>query len=155
MTTRIGIDPGVSGAIALYGESIVLTDMPTVVKTSGKGRQVDGVSLGNLMSTYLSLGLDLHAYLELVGPMPGQGVTSMFSMGKSCGIAEGVVSALRIPFTMVSPQRWKRRAGLIGGDKEASRSRAIQLFPDAAPHLTRKRDHARAEALLIAHFGGE
>ena len=156
----IGIDPGLTGAIAVVdykdGEFhfCMAEDMPTMQKGSGKKREVNGAGLRSIIQPcYANL-----VVLERVGAItkPGeqkQGVVGMFSFGDSFGCARGVVQALGIPLVMVTPPVWKRNASLIGKDKEASRSKAIQLFPEAP--LARKKDSGRAEALLIARFGSE
>ncbi|MFK0570598.1 hypothetical protein [Endozoicomonas sp.] len=90
-------------------------------------------------------------YLEQVHAMPKQGVTSMFNMGRSFGAIEGVISTINLPLTYITPVTWKRRARLIGKEKDVSRTRALELYP-AAP-LTRKKDHNRADAILIARYG--
>ena len=92
-------------------------------------------------------------YLEAVGPMPKQGVTSVFSFGRSTGVVEGVVAALGLSLTRTKPQVWKRQAGLLNRGKDASRGRALDLYPHAAQWLARVRDTGRAEAILIGRFG--
>lgn len=149
---KIGIDPGASGAIAwIYDSgSVEMRDMPVAHKSSGKGNEV----VPRLVADMLFANYDeVMVYLEAVHAMPGQGVTSMFSFGRSMGVVEGVLAALEIPYTLVRPRAWKKRAGLIGKPKDASRGLAMRLYPQAAEYLTRKKDNGRAEALLIAHFG--
>jgi crossover junction endodeoxyribonuclease RuvC len=92
-------------------------------------------------------------YLERVSAMPGQGVVSMFSFGRSYGAVEAAVSVLGYPLTYITPAVWKRSAGLIGGEKDASRGRVLDLYPDAG--VTRKKDNGRADAILIARYGRE
>ena len=92
-------------------------------------------------------------FIENVHARPGQGVTGMFSLGVSLGSVLGVIAALRLPYTLINPGQWKRRAGLTGKPKDASRARALQLHPELAERLSRKKDHGRAEAVLIARFG--
>jgi crossover junction endodeoxyribonuclease RuvC len=85
---------------------------------------------------------------------PGQGVTSTFRFGCAYGGLKMALAACGVPFTIVTPQRWKKALGVLtGADKEASRQRALQLFPDQAANLVRKGDHARADAMLLAYFG--
>ena len=155
---RIGIDPGVSGAIAFLkrGEHFVF-DMP-VMNLSGKKQQVNASELGKLFRENLpyvgaDYGVDATAYVEQVHSMPGQGVAAMFNFGTSYGIVKGVLGALQIPMVLVTPHSWKKRAGLIGKEKDASRTLAQQLYP-AAP-LGRKKDVGRADSILIARFGSE
>jgi crossover junction endodeoxyribonuclease RuvC len=92
--------------------------------------------------------------LEEVHAMPGQGVTSMFSMGKGSGLWEGIITALGMPLVRIPPQRWKKEmlADGRGKDKQASIVRALELFPEAASHMARKKDEGRAEAILIAEY---
>lgn len=166
----LGIDPGLSGACALlHGDSMVaeVFDTPTLeVVRNGKRRREYQIAtlcqelierIGVYWSDVRTDGTtgvsSIYAYLESVNAFPGQGVTSMFSLGRGLGIWEGVLAALNIPYTKVLPQVWKRT--MLGGKtkqaKESSRLRAQQLFPSA--DLSRKRDHGRAEALLIAEWG--
>jgi crossover junction endodeoxyribonuclease RuvC len=148
---RIGIDPGVSGAIAILdSESVTTFDMPTM--TSGKKQMVNAAELAKLLESYRRQregGVCI--YLEQVSAMPGQGVSSMFNFGVSFGIVQGITGALQIPMILVTPQSWKKRAGLLKKDKDAARTLAQQLYP-AAP-LGRKKDIGRADAILIARFG--
>lgn len=147
MTAIAGIDPGVSGAVAIIqaGRFVAGIDMPTF--QDGKRRRVNAAAL----AAFLSEHRPARVILERVGAMPGQGVASMFSFGHSVGIAEGVATALGLPLVLVTPQAWKRAAGLIGSDKAASLAVAARLFPDAP--LSRKKDVALADALLIASYG--
>jgi crossover junction endodeoxyribonuclease RuvC len=87
--------------------------------------------------------------VEQVASRPGQGVASMFRFGQSYGTILGVVGALEIPLRHVTPAAWKRALGLIGGDGEASRARAIETWPMHADLFDRKKDHNRASAALI------
>ena len=152
----IGIDPGITGAI-YFGENHYsdVVDMPIMAKTSGKGNQINPYELTSLLiqpPIDRLTGIEA-AYLESVHAMPGQGVSSVFSFGKSVGIIEGVLAALNIPLVMVTPQRWKKNAKLIGKDKDAARTLAIQLYPELSDRLSRKKDIGRADAILIAEFG--
>jgi hypothetical protein len=144
----LGIDPGISGALAFYfpdhPERVAVEDMPIV------GGDVDGVTLAKRiasMSPYV-------AFLERVNAMPGQGVSSTFKFGKSYGVAIGVISAAAIPLHLVSPARWKGHLHL-SADKEMARALALRLFPACSDHFKRKKDHGRAEASLIARYGAE
>lgn len=150
----IGIDPGQSGALAVIEKGLVVKviDMPTMGRTHGKGQQVDPYSLASELFEIGPSNIS-GVIMEQVGSMPGQGVTSMFNFGESVGVVKGVLGALQIPVRMVSSIRWKKTAGLTGKDKDASRALALQLHPEAADHLTRKKDQGRAEAILIARFG--
>jgi len=157
---RVGIDVGISGAIAFLNDDLgfkYVFDMP-VMALSGKKQQVNASELGKLFRVWLSPFGDgpldqATAYVEQVHSMPGQGVSATFNFGTGYGVIQGVLGALQIPMVLVSPAAWKRRAGLTGKPKDASRTLAQQLYP-AAP-LGRKKDVGRADAILIARFGSE
>jgi crossover junction endodeoxyribonuclease RuvC len=143
----VAIDPGKTGAIAHLhddGRFCCVEDMPSV------GKMVDAATVADLLRAMRNQGnvSQTRVVVEQVGAMPGQGVTSMFSFGTSFGIVLGVVAALRLPLELVRPATWKRDMGL-NRDKETSRLKALQLFPDAAQMLKRKKDEARAEALVL------
>lgn len=149
----VAIDPGQTGAIAIYDEGKItaLIDMPTSARLHGSGQQVDAYALATvLMEHKATFG---EAIIEAVHSMPGQGVSSMFRFGESVGIVLGVLGALQIPVRWVTPTKWKKAAGLTGKDKDAARTLAIQLHPEVADMLTRKKDVGRADSILIAHFG--
>ena len=145
----IGIDPGLSGAIALIrnGEYAECWDMPTMGRGSGNKQQINAAAVGKILRECPPC----MAYMELVGAMPGQGVSSMFNFGKAAGAALGALGALQIPVTEITPQRWKKGFGLIGKDKDMARTMAQQLMPSAP--LSLKKHCGRADALLIALYG--
>ena len=150
MTAVLGIDPGCSGALVIVTEQGGYIDhlaMPTI-KVGTKSR-VNGAAVAAWVRQY---GVT-HAYLEQVGAMPGQGTASMFTFGHAVGVAEGILQGLNIPYTLVTPQAWKKSAGLIGSDKDAARSRAIQLYPELRALDAKAKGQAIADALLIARFG--
>lgn len=152
----IGIDPGCSGAlVALHSDGSYLAhlDMPTI-KVGTKSR-VNGAAVSAFLHGLLAEhALDgLHCYLEQVGAMPGQGVSSMFTFGHAAGLVEGVVTGAGIPLDLVTPQAWKKSAGLIGKDKDAARSRAVQLYPGLRVLDLKGKGQAVADALLIARYG--
>jgi len=150
MAAVLGIDPGCSGALVLvteHGGYIDHLAMPTI-KVGTKSR-VNGAAVAAWIRQY---GIT-HAYLEQVGAMPGQGTASMFTFGHAAGVAEGILQGLNIPYTLVTPQAWKKSAGLIGSDKDAARSRAIQLYPELRALDAKAKGQAIADALLIARFG--
>lgn len=160
---RIGIDPGISGALALMntdGYCLKVVDMPIMLMGTNK-HQVNAPALAEILTSFKGMGdhylsgslYDPHitVYLERVQAMPGQGVSSMFNFGTSYGVVQGVVGALRFPMVLVSPASWKKRAGLLGKDKEAARTLAQQLYPDV--DLSHKKDIGRADAILIAMYG--
>jgi hypothetical protein len=147
----VGIDPGLTGAVAVLKSdgAAEVYDTPTLtLKVSRGTKQVyDVPGMCTLLQRYAGAGL--HVVIEEAQAMPGQGVRSMFSCGLGMGAWLGLLAALALPYTSVRPGVWKKALGLGGGqDKEASRHRAHQLFPGA--DLRRKRDHGRAEALLLA-----
>lgn len=146
----IGIDPGNTGAIAFLDDDglINVEDMPLMA--NGKKKQVNAAELSKIISG-MSVMEQPHAYVEKVGAMPGQGVSSMFNFGMGYGVIQGVLAALEIPYTLVTPQRWKKAAGLIGKEKDNARTLAQQLYAEAP--LGRKKDIGRADAILIARFG--
>jgi crossover junction endodeoxyribonuclease RuvC len=151
----IAIDPGKTGAIAAMenGKITWLEDMPTMGRTHGKGQEVNPGELASIIMKMKS-GKDASVYIEQVSAMPGNGGTSMFHFGESVGVVLGVCGTLQLPLRRVRPQYWKKRAGLIGKEKDASRALAIQLHPEVSDQLARKKDCGRADAICIAEFGG-
>ena len=150
---HIGIDPGLSGAIAvLTDDALQIHDMPVMtVDRNGKAkRQVSANELAELLNLYA--GKDCHVYVERVSAMAGQGVTSVFSFGRSFGMIEGILAALKMPVTFVAPATWTRAIGRSPG-KDASRARAMELFPNYEYFFKRVKDDGRADAALIAHWG--
>ena len=148
----IGIDPGLFGAVALIdqaGTLVALHDTPTLTLCVARGTRHDYDVPGMVALLRPYAGAGLHVVIEQSQPMPGQGTRSMFTCGYGYGLWLGMLGALQIPYTTVRPRVWKRRLGL-GKDKEASRLRAQQLFPSA--DLRHKKDHGRAEALLLAWY---
>jgi crossover junction endodeoxyribonuclease RuvC len=150
----LGIDPGVNGACAIVSEAghyISAFDMPTVLANKSSNRQmVDAYTLATTLRHVLSdCGGELVAVMENVNAMPGQGVSSMFAFGQSCGTIRGVLAALGVSLELCTPARWKKHYGLER-DKEQARELAIRMFPLAS--LPRKKDHNKAEALLLARW---
>lgn len=153
--TVLGIDPGISGALAALDSNgnLVVEDFPVhAVKTSlGRARnELDLVQLAQFIQG-ISAAVD-HVFIERVNAMPGQGVTSMFRFGYSAGAVHGVIAALGLPVTFVTPQTWQKAQG-VGAGADAARQRASQLFPQYATELARKKDQHRADATLIARYG--
>lgn len=148
----LGIDPGLSGALARWdGRVAEIIDMPTIEVKVGKAfkRQLDLYALAGWLYTST---IDL-CVIEHVGSMPGQGVTSSFNFGFTAGGIQGVVAASQIPVLLVRPQVWKRAYGLIGQDKDASRAAASRLAPHVAHNWPLKKHDGRAEAFLLAAYG--
>jgi len=153
--TAIGIDPGCSGALVILTPTGTLLEsllMPTL--KVGKSSRVNGAALGAFLKKHTQYDrTGTHAYLEAVHAMPKQGVTSVFTFGHAAGVVEGLLQGLGIAYTLVTPQSWKKRAGLIGMDKDAARSRAIQLWPEWRELDAKTKGQALADAALIARFG--
>lgn len=151
----LGIDPGLSGAMAFLDTDtgmIAVEDMPTVeVKRNNKLKREVSPQLVAAIIIKRHVGA---AYLEKVNAMAGQGVSSVFSFGRSAGIMEGVLAAFDIPTTLVTPQAWQKAMGVRDG-KDGSRERAMQLFPASAELFQRKKDDGRSDAALIAKYGSQ
>lgn len=151
----IGIDPGLTGAIAILPrvrppEPVVL-DMPVIAHSKGGfvKNAVDVAALAESLRPY-SVVATCVAYIERVHAFPDQGTGSMFSLGMSFWGVAGVFAGLGIPFHLVEPKEWKGYYRLKK-DKELSRTTAQRFYPGV--DLSRKKDHNRAEALLIAGYG--
>lgn len=146
--TFIGIDPGVSGAVASISPGgIQFVDCPTI-KQNGKTKPNPTLMASELKRLATP---DSIIVIEAVHSMPGQGVSSMFSFGMGYGVWLGIIAALAVPVEFVTPQTWKKYYSL-GPDKEASRVAALQLFPCQADFLKLKKHHGRSEALLLAEY---
>ena len=150
----IGIDPGQTGALAVMdrGKVADLYDMPTMARTYGKGMQVDPYTLATKIMEIGSYKIS-EAIVEQVASRPNQGSQATYNFGEGVGVVLGVLGALQVPVRFVTPQKWKMTAGLIGKDKDAARTLAIQQHPEVADKLTRKKDIGRADAICIARFG--
>jgi crossover junction endodeoxyribonuclease RuvC len=139
------------------GQDAFVEDMPTVPRTSQKKtnkREIDAANLAKLIRGIRQTYLVRMIFVELATPRPRDGSMQGFAFGTSYGKILGVLGTLEVPYEIVSPVTWKRRAKLLKTDKEVSRKKAIELFPRLSNRLTRKKDHGRAEALLIAYYGG-
>ena len=145
----LGIDPGATGALVLLENILPIewTAMPTI--KLGTATRVNAAALTDFIASCCCT----HVYVEAVHAMPGQGVTSMFNFGHSCGTVMGVLGAMGLPHTMITPQSWKKAAGLIGTDKDAARARAIQLWPMWRDLDKKGKGQALADAALIALYG--
>ena len=152
----IGIDPGISGAICFFedGKILEVIEMPTMTEGKKNRRQVNGSQIYNeiLKRVENVEKQSVRVIIEQVSAMPGQGVTSMFNFGQSFGILKGICSAMQIPMYFVRPAKWKKYFGLINSQKDASRTRAIEMFPYYSSHLSKKKDSNKADAILIASF---
>ena len=128
--------------------------MPTMTDGKKNKKQVNGAQIYNEISTKIG-GVEkqnLRVIIEQVSAMPGQGVTSMFNFGQSFGILKGICSAMQLPMFFVRPAKWKKYFGLIKSEKDASRTKAIEMFPYFSSQLSKKKDSNKADAILIASF---
>ena len=152
----IGIDPGISGSICFFedGKILDVIDMPTMTDGKKNKRQVNGAQIYNeiLKKLKKSEKKNIRVIIEQVSAMPGQGVTSMFNFGQSFGILKGICSAMQLPMYFVRPAKWKKYFNLLNSEKDASRTRAIEIFPYFSSQLSKKKDSNKAEAILIASF---
>ena len=152
----IGIDPGISGSICFFqdGKILDVIEMPTMTEGKKNKKQVNGSQIYNEISKKIKARIDqdVRIVIEQVSAMPGQGVTSMFNFGQSFGILKGISSAMQIPMYFVRPAKWKKYFNLINSEKDASRTRAIEIFPYFSSQLSKKKDSNKADAILIASF---
>ena len=152
----IGIDPGISGSICFFkdGKILDVIEMPIMNEGKKNKKQVNGAQIYNEIIQRIdnTSGTRTRVVIEHVTAMPGQGVTSMFNFGQSFGILKGVCSAMRLPMFFVRPAKWKKYYNLINSEKDASRTRAIEIFPNFSSQLSKKKDSNKADAILIASF---
>ena len=152
----VGIDPGIAGAICFFsdGKVIDVIDMPTMSEGKKNKKQVNGRQIYNEITLIKNKFMNekMSVIVEQVSAMPGQGVTSMFNFGQSFGVIKGIFSTLEIPIYFVSPAKWKKHFNLIGSEKDASRTKAIELFPKFSNEISRKKDANKADAILIGKY---
>ena len=152
----IGVDPGISGSISFLEEGKILdvVEMPTMNDGKKNKRQVNGSQVFNEISRRIKKidKKDIRVIIEQVSAMPGQGVTSMFNFGQSFGVLKGIFSAMQIPMDFVSPVKWKKFFNLINTNKDASRTKAIEIYPYFSSKLSKKKDANKADAILISSF---
>ena len=152
----IGIDPGINGAICFFenGQVKDVLEMPTMAEGKKNKKQVNGSQIFNEISNRIIKieKQDIKVVIEKVSAMPGQGVTSMFNFGQSFGILKGICSAMQLPIYFVRPAKWKKYFNLLNSEKDASRTRAIEIFPYFSSQLSKKKDSNKADAMLIASF---
>ena len=151
----IGIDPGISGSICFFedGKIIEVIEMPVMTEGKKNKKQVNGAQIYNEFLKRINKKDDeIRVVIEQVSAMPGQGVTSMFNFGQSFGILKGICSAMQFPMFFVRPAKWKKYFNLINSQKDASRTRAIEIFPYFSTQLSKKKDSNKADAILIASF---
>ena len=149
-----GIDPGVSGAICVLKEGKILEvyEMPTMIDGKKNKRQVNGAEVTNIFLKYLNNEDKTKVVVEHVTAMPGQGVTSMFNFGQSFGVLKGICAALKLPIYFVRPVKWKKHFNLIKTNKDASRTKVIEIFPYISSKISRKKDSNKADSILIAKY---
>ena len=152
----IGIDPGINGSICFFddGKIIDLIEMPSMASGKKNKRQVNGAQIYNEISQKIKNfeKKNIKVVIEQVSAMPGQGVTSMFNFGQSFGVLKGICSAMQLSMHFVTPAKWKKYFNLINSQKDASRTKAIEVFPYISSHLSKKKDANKADAILIASF---
>tara|TARA_B100001063_G_C16674538_1_gene508309 strand:+ start:414 stop:911 length:498 start_codon:yes stop_codon:yes gene_type:complete len=149
----VGIDPGVSGAICILrnGKVTMTCDMPIMVDGTKSKRQVNAAELANILINE-KIGEQDKIILESVSAMPGQGVTGMFSFGQSFGVIKGVCAALKLPLHLVRPVKWKKHFNLLNSEKDASRTKVIEMYPYISSQVSKKKDSNKADAILIAKY---
>ena len=152
-----GIDPGVSGAISVLENKKVIEiyDMPTMIDGKKNKKQVNGSQVTNIIKERLDNNKEIIVVVEQVNAMPGQGVTSMFNFGQTFGAIKGICAALSLPIFFVRPAKWKKHFELINSSKDASRTKAIEMYPSISNQLSKKKDVNKSDAILIARFYSE
>ena len=150
----IGIDPGINGAISIIENKKIIEvyDTPTMIDGKKNKRQINGAQVTNIFKERLIGEKEVVVVVEHVNAMPGQGVTSMFNFGQSFGVIKGICAALNLPIYFVRPAKWKKHFNLIKTNKDASRTKVIEVYPEISSKLHRKKDSNRADAILIALY---
>ena len=153
----IGIDPGLSGAIAILEDNKVLSifDMPVMAEGKKNKRQLNSAQLVDIIKENVKINDDIAVVVEQVNAMPGQGVTSMFNFGQTFGAIKGVCAALKLPIFFVRPSKWKKHFDLLNSSKDSSRTKVIEMYPSLSNQLTKKKDVNKSDAILIARFYSE
>ncbi len=153
----IGIDPGLNGAIAVLQDLKVkeIFDVPVMPEGKKNKRQLNSAQLVKLLKDIVSDDEEIAVVVENVSAMPGQGVTSMFNFGQTFGAIKGICAALGLPIFFVRPAKWKKHFDLINSSKDASRTKAIEMYPLLSDQLSKKKDVNKSDAILIARFYSE
>jgi len=153
----IGIDPGLNGAIAVLQDNKVkeIFDVPVMPEGKKNKRQLNSAQLVKLLKDIISDSKEVVVIVENVSAMPGQGVTSMFNFGQTFGAIKGICAALGLPIFFVRPAKWKKHFDLINSSKDASRTKAIEMYPSLSDQLSKKKDVNKSDAILIARFYSE
>tara|TARA_B100002052_G_C15699428_1_gene514370 strand:- start:321 stop:809 length:489 start_codon:yes stop_codon:yes gene_type:complete len=149
----IGIDPGLSGGIAILDDLKIFDvfDMPIMSEGKKNKNQLNSAQLVNILKKNIVNG-NTFVIVEQVSAMPGQGVTSMFNFGQTFGSIKGICAALNLPIFYVRPTKWKKHFELINSSKDASRTKVIEMYPVISSRLSRKKDVNKADAILIARY---
>ena len=150
----IGIDPGLSGAIAILENKNVLKlfDMPVMAEGKKNKKQLNSAQLVNIIKKNINKSDDIAVVVEQVNAMPGQGVTSMFNFGQTFGAIKGVCAALNLPIFFIRPSKWKKHFELINSSKDSSRTKVIEMYPSLSNQLSKKKDVNKSDAILIARY---
>ena len=153
----IGIDPGLSGGIAILEDNKIkeIFDMPVMSDGKKNKRQLNSALLAQLIKDNIKDIENTIMVVEQVNAMPGQGVTSMFNFGQTFGAIKGICAALCLPIFFVRPAKWKKHFELINSSKDASRTKVIEMYPSIAEKLSRKKDVNKSDAILIARYYSE
>ena len=150
----IGIDPGLSGGIAILDDLKIfdIYDMPIMSEGKKNKNQLNSAQLVNIIKKNIISKGDRFLIVEQVSAMPGQGVTSMFNFGQTFGSIKGICAALNLPIFFVRPAKWKKHFDLINSSKDASRTKVIEMYPSISSRLSKKKDVNKADAILIARY---
>ena len=150
----LGIDPGLSGAIAILENKKVLCifDMPVMAEGKKNKRQLNSAQLVNIIRENTIDNEEIAVVVEQVNAMPGQGVTSMFNFGQTFGAIKGICAALGLPIFFVRPSKWKKYFELINSSKDSSRTKVIEMYPSLSSQLSKKKDVNKSDAILIARY---
>tara|TARA_B100001175_G_scaffold232186_1_gene198702 strand:- start:64 stop:558 length:495 start_codon:yes stop_codon:yes gene_type:complete len=153
----IGIDPGLSGAIAILENNKVIEvlEMPTMAEGKKNKKQLNSAQLVSQLKSYVIDKDEIAVVVEQVNAMPGQGVTSMFNFGQTFGAIKGVCAALELPIFFVRPLKWKKYFELVNSSKDASRTKVIEMYPSLSKILSKKKDVNKSDAILIARYFSE
>ena len=153
----LGIDPGLSGAIAILENKKVISlfDMPVMAEGKKNKKQLNSAQLVKLLQNNILEKEEISVVVEQVNAMPGQGVTSMFNFGQTFGAIKGICAALGLPIFFVRPSKWKKHFELINASKDASRTKVIEMYPALSQELSKKKDVNKSDAILIARFYSE
>ena len=150
----IGIDPGLSGALAILDDLKIfdIFDMPVMSEGKKNKNQLNSAQLVNIIKKNILTDKETIIIVEQVSAMPGQGVTSMFNFGQTFGAIKGICASLNLPIFFVRPAKWKKHFDLINSSKDASRTKVIEMYPSISERLSKKKDVNKADAILIARY---